>query len=95
MAEIARVVTRRGLHERDDSTAYWRSRPVHERIAMVEELRREFYGWPDVLNRDFSEFVECCVAHDSRFPVVGDTKLPLTDTSGSQGISTFGRCHLR
>lgn len=32
------------LRDKDDSLAYWRSRPVEERIAAVEALREAYYA---------------------------------------------------
>ena len=37
-------VTKKSLHDKDDSLAYWRSRPVEERIAAVEALRNAYYA---------------------------------------------------
>jgi transcriptional regulator with XRE-family HTH domain len=34
-----------------DTLAWWRSRPGNERLAAVDELRREFYGSPARLQR--------------------------------------------
>jgi hypothetical protein len=31
----------------DEAVEYWLSRPVAERWAAVEQLRRAFYGWTD------------------------------------------------
>lgn len=47
MTSIAKVVRRRKLHEPDPDRAYWRSRTPAERLAHLEELRREYYGWTD------------------------------------------------
>ena len=46
MDRIAPVVTRRRLH--DQSTGdleYWLRQPIEARIAMVGELRADYYGW--------------------------------------------------
>jgi hypothetical protein len=32
------------LSDPDDSVAWWRTRPVEERLQGIELLRREFYG---------------------------------------------------
>ena len=32
------------IDEQVKDTAYWRSRPAEERLAMVEQLRREYWG---------------------------------------------------
>jgi hypothetical protein len=47
MSDIAKVVTKRRLHDADDDVAYWRSRPAIERVAMVQQLRAEHNGWDD------------------------------------------------
>jgi hypothetical protein len=49
MSDIAKVVTKRRLHDADADAdvAYWRSRPAIERIAMVQQLRAEHNGWDD------------------------------------------------
>ena len=44
---MERVVTVKRLSEPDEPWRYWRSRPVAERLAMVEQLRREYHGWGD------------------------------------------------
>jgi hypothetical protein len=44
---IQRVVTRRsmkGFDEIRENLVYWRSRPVADRVAAVEILRRQVYG---------------------------------------------------
>lgn len=48
LAETARVVRKRKLHEPDDTLSYWRSADPAERIAMVQQLRAEYHGWDDV-----------------------------------------------
>jgi hypothetical protein len=35
------------LGEREPDVAFWRTRPAAERIAHVEALRAEHYGWVD------------------------------------------------
>jgi hypothetical protein len=35
------------LEDRDDSPAYWLSRPVEERLQAIELLRRTFYDYSD------------------------------------------------
>ncbi len=47
MSTIALQVTRRSLHSPDPGAGWWLSRTPAERIAHVEELRAEFYGWTD------------------------------------------------
>lgn len=46
---MALVVTRRSLHDDDqlDDVEYWLSRPMIERIAAVDEMRRDHEGWAD------------------------------------------------
>jgi hypothetical protein len=46
VSSIEKVVTVRRLHDRDRAfLRYWRTRPVEERIAEVEELRAAYHGW--------------------------------------------------
>ena len=59
-------MTVRRLWEPDEVWRYWVTRPMAERVAMVEEL-----GGPMELNRDFSEFIVCFAARDVRFLIVG------------------------
>ncbi|HEY5876364.1 MAG TPA: hypothetical protein VIT64_13735 [Ilumatobacteraceae bacterium] len=47
MSEIARVVTRRRLHDRSNDRSYWLQVPAADRVAMVEDLRAEYHGWDD------------------------------------------------
>lgn len=42
MIEKVATIVKKGEEKSD--TEYWRSRPIEERIAMVEELRRDYYG---------------------------------------------------
>jgi hypothetical protein len=42
---MERVVTIKRADEPDQPWRYWLTRPAEERIAMVEELRREHHGW--------------------------------------------------
>ena len=45
MASLERVVTKKRVTQPDEPRRYRLSRPVEERIAAVEELRREHHGW--------------------------------------------------
>src|SRR5262249_11608314 len=47
VGSISKVVTRRRLHEPDPTRAWWRSRTPAERLAHLQELRCEYYGWSD------------------------------------------------
>jgi hypothetical protein len=47
MPEIARIVTKRKLHDADDAPVYWRTVPPAVRLGMVQQLRAEFHGWDD------------------------------------------------
>ncbi len=49
MPGIARVVSKRHLHDADDSVLFWRSLPPADRVAMVQQLRAEFHGWDDAI----------------------------------------------
>ena len=42
---IQKVVTRKRRGDDDLAWKYWVTRPVTERLAMVEELRAEYHGW--------------------------------------------------
>ena len=44
---MERVVVVKRLNDRDEAWRYWLTRPMAERVAMVEELRREYHGWSD------------------------------------------------
>jgi hypothetical protein len=44
---MERVVTIGTVVARDEPWQYWLKRPAAERLAMVEELRREHHGWAD------------------------------------------------
>jgi hypothetical protein len=44
---IAVAVTKKRLSDPDEAWRYWTTRPAVERLAAVEELRREFHGWHD------------------------------------------------
>lgn len=45
MCWMERLVTVKRLSEPDEPWRYWRTRPMAERLAMVEQLRREHHGW--------------------------------------------------
>jgi hypothetical protein len=45
MSGIAKQVTRRRLSDADSDVAFWRTRPLAERVAQVELLRAEYHGW--------------------------------------------------
>ena len=47
MREMAIQAAKRRLHEKDDTLVYWLSRPVEERLAHLQSLRVEYYGWED------------------------------------------------
>ena len=42
--DMQRHIALKTLHEKDDSLAYWLTRPVEERIAAVEALRQAYYA---------------------------------------------------
>jgi hypothetical protein len=43
--KIAPVIRKKSLFQHDSDFDYWQSRPCEERIAMLEEIRREFEAW--------------------------------------------------
>ena len=45
MHSIQKVVTRKRQGDDDAAWTYWVTRPVTERLAMVEEGRAEYHGW--------------------------------------------------
>lgn len=45
MHSMEKVVTRKRKGDVDSAWMYWVTRPVSERLAMVEELRAEYHGW--------------------------------------------------
>lgn len=45
--DMKRIVTKKRKGDADTSSSYWVTRPVQERLAMVEQLRAEFHGWTD------------------------------------------------
>lgn len=45
VSSIQKVVTRKHKGDDDSAWKYWATRPVAERLAMVEELRAEYHGW--------------------------------------------------
>ncbi len=47
MSGIEKVAAVKRLGEEEPQKVYWLSRPVSERIAAVEQIRREFHGWTD------------------------------------------------
>ena len=49
------------LGEEPKETTYWLSRPPVERLAMIEELRREFYGEEYDLSQEAQELPEITV----------------------------------
>jgi hypothetical protein len=71
MSGIAKQVARRRLNAPDDSLAYWRSRPVAERLAQVQVLRAEYHGWDDAAGPRLQRIHQCCAARDVRFLIVG------------------------
>ncbi len=42
---IDKVVTRKHLHDEDNDLEYWQSRSPMERLAALEEIRREYHIW--------------------------------------------------
>ena len=41
---IEKVYTKVNLYAQKRDSAYWRTRPYHERLAALEEIRREYHG---------------------------------------------------
>ena len=39
------TVTKRSLHSPKDDATYWRTCSYQERLAALEEIRREFHQW--------------------------------------------------
>lgn len=44
---IALVVRKVKLSEQGNDFAYWQTQPYEARLAALEEIRREYYGWTD------------------------------------------------
>jgi len=42
---VARVVRKVSLRQQPTDFAYWQTRPYEERLAALEEIRREYHGW--------------------------------------------------
>ncbi len=42
---IAKVVKKYKIDEQPDDTSYWQSRSYAERLAALEEIRREYNQW--------------------------------------------------
>jgi hypothetical protein len=49
VSRIAQVVVGRELHERSGDAGHWRDRPPAERLAAVEQLRRQQHGERDAV----------------------------------------------
>jgi hypothetical protein len=41
------AVKKVSLHDVESDAKFWRSRPPEERLETVEEIRREYHGWPE------------------------------------------------
>jgi hypothetical protein len=57
---IEKVITRKPFDASDyaQDLAYWLSRPVEERIAAVEEMRRAIWGEVHVDRREFCRHIK-------------------------------------
>jgi hypothetical protein len=44
---IAKVVRIVKLGEQKPDSVYWRTRPPEERLAALEQIRREYHGWKE------------------------------------------------
>lgn len=42
---IEKVITKHNLHEQPSDAGYWQTRPYEERIAALEQIRREYNEW--------------------------------------------------
>jgi hypothetical protein len=47
VSSIEKIVTRKRKGDEDAPWVYWLTRPVSERLAMVDEIRAEYHGWTD------------------------------------------------
>lgn len=45
--KIAKVCRKVNIKDQPSDFAYWQSRPWEERLACLEEIRREYHGWED------------------------------------------------
>jgi len=43
--QIKKVVTRGKLSDKKTDATYWRNLPYQERIAALEDVRREYHRW--------------------------------------------------
>ena len=43
--KVARVVKKMRLSDQPSDFAYWQSRPYAERLAVLEQIRREYISW--------------------------------------------------
>ena len=44
---IQKVAIKTRLSQQPSTAAYWRAQSIEARLAMVEQLRREYHGWSD------------------------------------------------
>ena len=44
-SRIKKVYTKVNLHEQRNDFAYWQTRSYQERIAALEEIRRDYHRW--------------------------------------------------
>ena len=58
MSLLDRVVAKKRRTDSDQPWRYWRTRPIQERLAAVELLRREHHGWVDGAEPRLSRVVE-------------------------------------
>ncbi len=44
-SRIVKVYTRSRISEQPSDLAYWQTRPYEERLAALEQIRREYHLW--------------------------------------------------
>ncbi len=42
---IEKVCTKLNIKTQSSDFAYWQKQPYHKRLAVLEEIRREFHNW--------------------------------------------------
>jgi hypothetical protein len=47
MTDMEKTVRKVSLHDQPSDAAYWRQQPPEERLAALEQIRREYHGWTD------------------------------------------------
>ncbi len=77
--KVEKVVAKVNIDDQSTDFAYWQTQPYETRLAILEEIRREYHTWIGgdegaqgmIASQDFKEFVQALNDNNVRYLIIG------------------------